>query len=417
MANQLLTRQEITNYGLMVLKNNLVVIPNMYRDLDKEFGNEGGKIGDTIYMRKPQRYIGRDGQAYQPEGMTDTQVPVTIDQQSGVDMEMSSAELYLSIDDFGERTLGPAAESVANKLDSRAALTIVKNTSNVVCTPGTTPGLGGTDAFLTYAQAGKVIDQAGFPLLANKSRAMIIDPDMKVGWQDFSKSYYNPQKFVDGVWNGQIADTLGYKWFEDQNVPAQVIGALGGTPAVVGAGQTGSTINITGCTPNVIGYLNVGDNISFQGEFDVNPQSRAAYKQLKQHVIQAQVNTDGSGNATLTISPSIVPTGQFQNVSNSPANGALMNVYGVNAAGQAQLSGLSTTQGFLFEKQAFAFVSFPGPVPTQAEMAYQKRSKSTGVSMRFVRMFDPRTDQWINRYDVYYGMAPLYTEGACRIAA
>ena len=417
MANQTLTRQEITNYSLMELKNNLVVIPNMYRDLDKEFGNEGAKIGETIYVRKPQRFIGRDGQQYQPEGMTDTQTPLTIDQQSGVDFEMSSAEFYLSIDDLGERTLSPAAESVANKLDSRAALTIVKNTANVVGIPGTTPGLGGTDAFLIYAQAGKVIDQAGFPLIADKSRAMVIDPDMKVGWQDFSKSYYNPQKFVDGVWNGQIADTLGYKWFEDQNVPAQVIGLLGGTPAVVGAGQTGSTININGATPGVIGYLNVGDNISFNGVYDVNPQSRAPYKQLKQFVVQAVANTDGGGAATLTIFPAIVPTGQFQNASGSPANGALMNVYSTNAAGQAALSGLSTTQGFLFEKQAFAFASFAGPVPTQAEMAYQKRSKSTGVSLRFIRMFDPRTDQWVNRFDVYYGMAPLYAEGACRIAA
>jgi len=67
-ANQLLTRQEITQEPLRVLENSLMVIPGFYRDYDVEFGKKGGKIGDTLYVRKPQRFIGRDGQAYQPEG-------------------------------------------------------------------------------------------------------------------------------------------------------------------------------------------------------------------------------------------------------------------------------------------------------------------------------------------------------------
>ena len=81
MANQILTRQEITRESLMILENKLAVLPNFYRDLDQEFGKKGGKIGDTIFVRKPPRAIGSDGQAYQPEGMTDTQVPVVISQQ------------------------------------------------------------------------------------------------------------------------------------------------------------------------------------------------------------------------------------------------------------------------------------------------------------------------------------------------
>ena len=47
MANQYLTRQEITYAKLEVLENNTVVVPNLYRDLDQEFGKKGGKIDEV----------------------------------------------------------------------------------------------------------------------------------------------------------------------------------------------------------------------------------------------------------------------------------------------------------------------------------------------------------------------------------
>jgi hypothetical protein len=72
MANQYLTRQEITYASLEVLENNCVVIPNMFRDLDQEFGKKGGKIGDTIFVRKPPRAINTQQTNYQ----TSQQMPV-----------------------------------------------------------------------------------------------------------------------------------------------------------------------------------------------------------------------------------------------------------------------------------------------------------------------------------------------------
>ena len=415
MANQLLTRQEITRESLMVLENNLKILPNFYRDLDVEFGKKGGKIGDTIYVRKPPRAIGRDGQAYSPEGMTDTQAPVTINQQSGVDFEFSSAEKFLSLDEFKSRYLNPYGIALANKLDLRCGQTAQQNTANHVGTPGTTPGLSSSDAFLIYAQAGQKIDEMGFPLTVD--RRMIITPKMRVGWFDFAKAFFNPTDALSKQYKtGQVSNALGYDWFVDQNIPVQTIGLLGGTPAVNGAGQTGTSLITNGWSNNINPLLNVGDVISIAGVFAVNPQSRLTTGSLQQFVIQALATSDGSGNSTLTIYPALVPTGQFQNVSASPASGALINVYDTAAAGQSALSGLSTPQALLFEKQAFAFVSFPGDVPDGVDMGYEERAPEVGVSLRFVRIFDGYRDVWVNRFDVYYGIAPLYAEGACRVS-
>lgn len=415
MANQLLTRQEITWESLEILENELHVLPNFYRDLDQEFGKKGGKIGDTIFVRKPPRAIGRDGQAYQPEGMTDTQVPVAINQQSGVDFEFSSAEKFLSIDDFKSRYLEPYMIALSNKLDFRCANVAMINTANTVGTPGTTPGLSGSDAFLIYRQAGQKLEEEGFPL--KQGRVMVITPAATTGWIDFAKGFYNPPEAVTKQWKtGQVAPPImGYQWHVDQNINTQTIGLLGGTPAVNGAGQTGTSMITNGWTASVNGLLQIGDVISYAGCYAVNPQNRTSTGALRQFVIQTIQNSDGGNNSTLNFLPALVPSGQFQNVTASPASGALIQVYSTAAAGQSALSGLNTAQGLLFGKQAYAFVSFPGDVPEGVDMGYEDRSTEIGVSLRFVRIWDGYRDMWINRFDVYYGISPLYMEGCCRV--
>lgn len=425
MANQYLTRQEITYSSLEVLENNTVIVPNLYRDLDQEFGKKGGKIGDTVFVRKPPRAIARDGQAYQPQAMVDTEVPVTINQQSGIDFEFSTAEKFLSLDDFEQRYLEPYMTGLSNLLDFRSASTMMQNTANFVGAVGTTPGLSGSDAFLTYSQASQKLDEMGFPLDKGKfrrARNLVINSAARTGWNTFTKQFFNPADSLTKQWKtGQIDNALSLDWMVDQNAPAQTIGALGGTPAVVGAGQTGTSININGCTGSVNGYLNIGDVITYTGAigtgvFAVNPQSRQSTGALQDFVIQQTVNTAGGGTATLVHLPAIVPSGQFQNVSNSPGNGALVSVYHVAAAGQAAIAGLSTAQGLLWTRQSHAFVCFPGDVPEGVDMAMEARSKEIGVSIRFVRMFDSVRDMFTNRTDVYYGIAPLYSEGSVRIA-
>jgi hypothetical protein len=427
LANQTLTNQEITFESLDVLTNKICVISQMDRDYEKEFGKKGNKIGDTLYVRKPARFIGRDGAAYNPEGLTDTEVPITINQQSGVDFEFGSAEKFESLDDLKRRYLEKAMASMSNKLDSRAAFMMMQNTANFVGTVGTTPGLSGTDAFQIYTQAGQKLDEMGFPANSNSgkngNRNLIITSAAKTGWNTFIRPQFNPQNFVGKMFKtGQVDDAIGYQWMPTQITPQQVIGTLGGTPAVNGANQTGTSLITNGWTASVAGLLNIGDNITIAGVFAVNPQTRLSTGALQDFDVQAVAASDGSGNSTVTISPAIVPSGQFQNVTNSPASGSLISVYHVAAAGQSALSGVTTGQGILWTPEAFAWVSFPGDVPEGVDMGstmmYTDHDDSGEfpVELRFARIWDGYRDQWVNRFDVYYGMGPLYSEGSVRIA-
>lgn len=415
MSNQLLTNQVLSRETLMVLKNDLVILPHFYRDADSEFGKKGGKIGDTFYMRKPQRFIGRDGQAYSPEGLSDTQVPITINQQSGVDFEFSTAEKYLSIDDFKSRYLDKAAQSIANKLDLRCAQMAVQNTANLVGTVGVTPGLSSSDAFLIYSQAGQILQEGGFPLKGGNF-TMALTAKARVGWNTFSKAFFNPTAALAEQWKtGQISNALNYDWFVDENLPTQTIGALGGTPVVDGANQTGTSIATRGWSNSIAGLLQVGDVISYPSVFNVNPQSRLSTGEPFKQVVQAIAASDGGGLSTLSLFPALVPSGQYQNCTASPADGALISVNGVAAAGQGAIAGVASRQMLLWHPEAFAFMSFPGDVPQDNDQGYEARDKEIGVSLRFVRVFDAVRDQWPCRFDVYYGTSPMYPEGACRI--
>lgn len=65
-------------------------------------------------------------------------------------------------------------------------------------------------------------------------------------------------------------------------------GSFGGTPLVAGASQTGTTLNIDGCSFGVTNWIRAGDWFSVNGE-------------LKMAV--ADANSDGAGLAALTFVP------------------------------------------------------------------------------------------------------------------
>src|SRR5579884_872400 len=120
MSNTLLTPSLITREALMVLENNLSFTKQVNKQYSANFGNDnaiGQKIGSTLQVRKPVRYVGRSGAAISVENATEQEVAVTLNQQIGVDIQFSSQELTLSIDEFSDRFIKPAMANIANQID------------------------------------------------------------------------------------------------------------------------------------------------------------------------------------------------------------------------------------------------------------------------------------------------------------
>lgn len=361
------------------------------------------KAGSTAYVRKPARYVGRTGQAVSIEDMTEQQVPVTIYPQFGVDMQVSSADMKLSLDNFAARHLVPAVKTIANKLDRDCLFSMYRNTANTVGTPGTVP-----NSLNTYLTAGALMNEEAAPV---GDRNVVIAPRMQSTIVNALTGLFQAGDQISRQYKtGQMGTSAGFDWYMDQNVVTHTVGPLGGTPVVNGASQTGSSVITNGWTAAAANRLKAGDVVTFAGCNAVNPQNRQSTGQLRQFVVTADVNSDGFGNATIPISPAIVTSGQFQNVTGSPTNGGSVTVLGAAST--------ATPQGIAFHPDSYTFGTVDLDVPSgSVEMGKFVRDDDTGLSIRFVQQYNISTDQWISRLDVLYFIAPIYPELACRIAS
>jgi hypothetical protein len=396
----------ITREALRVLENNLRFTKFVRRDFDDSFGRAGAKIGTVLNIRKPPRYVGRTGQGLSIEDATETQVPLVLTTQRGVDIAFTSQDLALNIDDFSDRFIKPAVANVANNIDFDGMSQYV-NVFNTLGTPGTVP-----NALLTYLQAGQRLDEEAAP--RDDERALVISPAMQATIIDTLKGLFQESTEIGRQYEeGTMGRSIGFKWSMDQNVNINVVGALGGAGVVNGANQVGSSLVTNGWTINITGLFLRGNVITIgsgaTGTFAVNPQNKQSTGALRQFVVTANVNSDGAGNATIPISPAIITTGPFQNVVASPTNGATINPLG--------LANTSTPQALAFHKDAFALGSADLPLPGGVDMAARVADKQLGFSMRLVRAYDINTDRFPTRIDVLYGWTTLYAELAARVAS
>jgi hypothetical protein len=387
----------ITNEALAVLVNSLSFTRGVNRQYDDSFAVKGAKIGETLNVRKPPRYIGRTGQAVNIEDSVETSVPVVLTTQRGVDMQFSSADYSLRIDDFSDRFIKPAMANVANAIDFDGLTLATNATYGAVGTIGTAPNQK------TVLQAGALLDTMSTPVGSNL-RSMVIDPNTQVEVVNSLSTLFNNQgKIAKQYDTGRMGTgILGFNWDMDQNVQIHTVGPLGGIPLVNGAGQTGSTLVSDGWTAATAVRLNKGDRFTIAGVYTVNAQSRQVTKNLQQFVVTANVSSDGTGAASIPISPAITPTGQFQNVSASPADNAAITVLGT--AGQQYAVNIG------HHRDAFTLACADLPLPKGVHEAARKSDPQTGLSVRMVTDYNVSTDQFITRLDILYGWAALYPE-------
>ena len=412
MANNLLTISKITNEALMVLENELTFTGEVDRNYDDQFAVVGGKIGATVNVRRPGRFIGTTGPALNVEDFNETSVPVTLTTQFHVDTSFTTQDLALSLDMFSDRVLKPAVATIANKIDRDGLVTAASNTANIVGTAGTPP-----TSLLTYLTAGAYLDSEGAP--RDGRRSCIVEPFTSATIVDSLKGLFVPsQKIAQQYEKGLMGtDSAGMKWKMDQNVVAQTFGSFAGTGAVATTTATGflttgwaSTSTITLIATGAVS-LNAGDTFQIAGVYAVNPQNRQAYgtNKLRNFVVK----TAASGTSTsfsVTVSPAVITAGQFQNVS-IPTTSATAAVTFFNS------SGTVSPQNIVMHRNAFTVAMADLELPEGVHFAGRASDKELGMSIRVVRQYTINNDSIPTRLDVLYGWAPLYPELACRVAA
>lgn len=412
MANQFLTTSEILQRSLPIGRNNLVFSQYTFNQYSDSFAREGAKVGATVNGRKPPKYRGRYGNAIDVEDIQETPVPITVDKLFGVDLEYDDVALTLTMDNFQERYIDSVMARISNEIDA-TGMELYKNVYNFVGVPNVVP-----NTRLTYLNSGVRLDNTATPRRGKLARNCVIGSQMQATLVDAQAGLFQKSdRIAEQYDSGEMGTGLGFAFAMDQNTKAHTIGALGGTPLIVGANQTGASILADGAGGAVTGYLREGDCVTFAGVNGIVPNTATktgggvSTGVLQQFVVTADVDSVAAGTFTIPIDPPIITTGAFQTVTASPADNAVILIFTSATA----YAGLVMKNGLAFNKIAFTRVMVDLPVPSGVDMGGRIRDKESGLSFRLVRAFDIRGNTRPTRVEALWGWSTIYPEWACRI--
>ena len=407
MANTLITPSIIAKEALFQLNNNLVMGQLVHRDYAREFA----KVGSTISIRKPVKFVATTGATRSNSDVTEGTVSLAIDTQKHVSWKFSSNELTLTIEDYSERYIKPAMIELAQVVES-SLMGLYATVPNWVGTAGTTPS-----TFLEVGAARQRLVENMTP--PGSDLHAVIDPAAALKIANDMKLQFQPGKQLTAMEKVKVGRYAGFDTYEAQSIVNHTVGSHGsgaakGTPLVNGASQhsnsspqaNSQSLVTDGITNSTTGWVKAGDIITIAGVYAINEKTYQAYSRLRQFVVTADANSDGSGNSTLTISPAIVTSGPYANCSAAPAdNAAITVVTGVASTAYAQ--------NLCFHKNAFALVMADLEMPDGA--AFKARESMNNLSVRVVKSYNIDNDEDIIRLDILYGVKTIYPQLACRL--
>jgi len=385
---------------LRVAENETRFVRNIDKKLSDDFLVSGTKVGGTVGVRLPQRFVTKKGQALQEQGINDQVVYVTITDQAQVAWGWSSMQATLDVQDTRERYVRPAAVQIANTMDKDGLGRLYQDIYFAQGTPGTTPTANTT----YFALADDLTQIAAVP---KDNRNMVIDAVMGTAIANANITLFQPKAdFFEGM---MAANALKWKeWWEDVNIASHTYGTYGGTPLVNGASQTGTSLVTDGWSSGA-STLNKGDVFTIgSGSTAVKAVNVQGYQDagLAQKFVVTQTVSDSTGAMTISISPSIITSGAYQTVVASPADNATINVTGS--------SGVTSRQGLGFHREAFVMAGADLVMPNQGK-AERVRAPKSGLSLRYWEASDIRTDSHPSRLDVIYGFRTQRADWAGRI--
>lgn len=410
MAQTVLTADIIAKEAVMILDNELVMAKKVFRGYENEFDKKvnGYKVGETISIRKPTDFTVRDGAVMNVQDVVEGKTTITVDKRKGVDFKFTSQDLTLKIGELSERVIKPAMVQLANQIDTDL-MALYKDVPSWVGTP--TPPI---NSYADFAKGPERMDEYANP---TDGRVAVLSPADHWGLLGSQTSLYIQDAAKGAYRKGSLGEIGGVDTYMSQNVPTHIVGAAATASAVTDAPAGQGVLSTTYEATKDTGYmylstdgwdastLKKGDVLEIADVYAVNPVTKATLAFKKQFVVMEDTVT-ASGDTAIKISPPIIPTGAFQNVSAAPTDGKAITKIGTGGTGYRQ--------NLLFHKNAFALVSVPLISPPGAVDVSRQTYKSTSV--RVIPVYDGVNDESAWRLDVLYGVKTIDNRLAHRIS-
>lgn len=402
-SNTLLTPTIIAKEALMQLTNSMA----MSRHVHTAYKNEFVKVGQTITIRKPNKFRATKAQARSNSNITEPSTSITMSTQAHVSWAFSSVDLTTTIEDYSKRYITPAASALANQVDADLCA-LYKDIYNYAGTPGTTPA-----TFAVLGDCQTVLDDEAAP---SEGRVAILNPAANWKLADGLKGTFAQNVAKDIITKGYLGTISNLAIYMDQNIQRHTTGVFttGATPLISGNVVTGATTFPTDGWNAGSNTALAGDVFTVDGVYGVNPMSGQSTGVLKKWVVRTDTTSDGGAMATLPIAPTLVyaATNAFTNcfrttgATNIMIDNDVMTFLGTE--------GTAYPQNLVFHPNAFALVTVPIEIPANVWGA-RETDPDAGLSIRVVKQYDIDADEEIIRLDILYGVKTLYPELAVRL--
>ncbi len=424
-SHTLLTPTIIAKEALRLFTNNLVMGNLVYRDYESEFPG-APKKGGTVTIRKPVKFRVAKTRIRSTKTITEQSITMTVATQAHVSWNFFTVDLTLTIEEYSERYIRPAAIALANTVDEDLCGLYVDvpnclHESTGFITPHT---------FHILGRAMQRLDEEAVP---PDDRVVVFNP--AAHWA-FANALSN-WNFKEG---GELALRKGFlgriancEIYMDQNIKSHTTGLyMTGSTAVPGVHVASTADSVSGAgLPSGIGVnrsqnqmilmggiditsgttsLKAGDVFDITGAYAVNPISGESTGSLRQFVVTSDAlnvtESDTEGEVPVYFYPDMLNTGPYKTVSTIPAVDATVNLldhYPQDAV---------FPQNLAFHRNAFALAMVPLVPP---DGAWSSTASQDGYSVRVVKDYDIDVDSEIIRMDILYGVKTVYPELAVRI--
>ena len=292
-SNTLITPTIIAKEALLMLENSMV----MGRTVHTQFKKEFAKVGTSITIRKPNKFRVTEAQARTNTDLSEPSTTFTVATQAHVSWAFSSVELTMTIEEYSERYIKPAAMALANSLDVKLA-SLYTEVYNEVGTPGTTPA-----TFAALGSAQQRLDEEAAP---SNDRFGILNPAANWSLADGLKGTFAAKPAHDILTRGYLGTIANLDLHMDQNIQTHTTGGFttSATPEVRTTSTTADTTLASEGWNASTSTVKDGDVFTIATVYAVNPVSGASTGTLKQWVVTADTTADSNGYMlTMPISP------------------------------------------------------------------------------------------------------------------
>lgn len=393
MANTILTPTAVTRKAAMILHQKLNFIGSIDRQYDESFARRGAKNGDTLKIRMPNEYTVRTGMNMSAQNTSETSVDLTMATVKGVDMNFTSDELTLDIDDFSERIIEPAMSVLAANIEADA-LSMRTQVYNLY------DGDAAAFSFTSASTARQILSDNLAPM---SQRTLLMNTGHSTKFQIDTKGLFHDSEAIKKQYrDGIIGRTAGFEnIYENTLLLPHQTGTAAKTTSYTISGAVTTNGSVAATLTGAATTFKAGDVFTVAGCYRVHPETKVSTGVLQQFVVTADCTT------AMTFTPALYTSGPRQNVvAAGMANSSAVVKVGAGASE-------TLTESLVYHKSAFAFVTADLPLPEGVDWA--RREVVDGISVSLVRDFQVSDRSFPCRLDVLYGYKAIRPQLAARI--